>query len=314
MRFAPESTNLRALDNLIYDTVCRLHDDGRHLIPTGGGDNGKKPVIPHWAEYQKRQPTGAELQEWQQKYHPTVWAVVCGAESGVIVIDADNQERLKELEAYGLKPHILTPKGGHFYAIHPGYTVKPLVNVIPGIDIRGDGSYANVVGTRKDGGEYKVLVPPIRGTFRTVTDFPEYFQDALLNGNKPKSRSRKATTKKITQGQRNATLASLAGSMRRLGSPREVILATLRETNNIQCDPPLEDRELQGIAESISRYEPGGPSAVLPDAGMTSPDGYHLTDIGNAKRFTDQHGDKVRYSHEMKKWRKLEVGLKKRND
>ena len=177
--------------------------------------------------------------------------MVCGAKSGVIVVDADNHEGLREL-GDGLKPHILTPKGGHFYAVHPGYPVKPLVNVIPGIDIRSDGSYANVVGTRKDGGEYKVLVPPIKGTFRNIADFPEYIRDAL-NGSKPKRRSAKAIAKKITQGQRNATLASLAGSMRRYGASEDAILVALRQANNTQCDSPLEDIELQGIAGSISK-------------------------------------------------------------
>jgi len=300
MRNTPVSVNLRALDKRIYDTVCLLHDDGRHLIPTGGGDNGKKPIIPHWAEYQERQPTGAELHEWQQKYHPTVWAVVCGAKSGVIVVDADNKERLRELEAYGLKPHVLTPKGGHFYVKHPEYLVKPRVNVVPGIDIRGDGSYANVVGTRKDGGEYQLMVLPLGNTIYDVSAFPEYIRDAL-NGNKPKRRSTKAITKKITQGLRNATLTSLAGGMRRYGASEDAVLVALRQVNNTQCDPPLEDRELQSIAGSISKYAPGDPDSI-PDTGTTSPDGYHLTDIGNAKRFADQHKDKVRYSHEMGKW------------
>lgn len=126
MRNTPVSVNQRALDNQVYDIVRRLHDDGRHLIPTGGGDNGKKPVIPHWVEYQKRQPTDAELHGWQEKYQPTVWAVVCGADSGVIAVDTDNQERLEELEGHNLKPHVLTPKGAHFYVKHPGYPSNPL--------------------------------------------------------------------------------------------------------------------------------------------------------------------------------------------
>jgi len=185
MRNISVSVDQQALDKSIYDTVCRLHNDGRHLIPTGGGDNGKKPIIPHWAEYQERQPTGAELHEWQQKYRPTVWANVCGAASGVIVIDTDNHERQKELEARNLKPHVLTPKGAHFYIRHPGYPVKPLVNIVPGIDIRGDGSYANVIGTRKDGGEYKVLVPPIKGALYTVADLPKYIQDPAYSNSPP---------------------------------------------------------------------------------------------------------------------------------
>jgi hypothetical protein len=36
------------------------------VIPTGGGDNGKKPLLKRWKQYQKRQPTGAELYQWQR--------------------------------------------------------------------------------------------------------------------------------------------------------------------------------------------------------------------------------------------------------
>ena len=86
----------------------------------------------------------------------------------------------------------MTPRGAHFYIKHPGYTIKPRVKVVPSVDIRGDGSIANVIGTRKDGGIYQVLVPPINSTLYTVTDLPKYIQDALLNGSRPKSRLQKA--------------------------------------------------------------------------------------------------------------------------
>ncbi|MFC2013806.1 phage/plasmid primase, P4 family, partial [Chloroflexota bacterium] len=291
-----------------YDIVCQLHDVGCYLIPTGGGDDGKKPLIPHWKQYQKRQPTSEELCHWQQKYQPSVWANVCGAASGVSVVDADTQESVGELHAHNLKPHVATPKGEHFYFKHPGYPIRPKVAVIPGIDIRGDGSYANVIGTRKDGGKYRVLVPPIEGNLYAVADLPKYIRDALLNGNKPKRVSKEALSDKTPQGERNSTLTRYAGSMRRQGATQEVILAALREINRLQCDPPLEEREIQDIAGSVAKYELGDPVSVSPEAATTSPDGYHLTDIGNAKRFADQHRDKVRYSHELKKWLRYHGG------
>jgi len=143
-RAAPAYSNLQGSDRQVYETVCLLHNDGCHLIPTGGGDDSKTPIIPRWKEYQHRQPTSVELNQWQQKYHPALWANVCGAASGRIVVDADSRECQRKLEANGLKPHVLTPKGAHFYIEHPGYHVKPIVRVVPDIDIRGDGSYANV--------------------------------------------------------------------------------------------------------------------------------------------------------------------------
>ena len=61
----------------------------------------------------------------------------------------------------------------------------------------------------------------------------------------------------IPEGQRNSTLASLAGMMRNKGMSREAIEAALMVENENRCDPPLDDDEVASIAESISRYEAG---------------------------------------------------------
>lgn len=66
----------------------------------------------------------------------------------------------------------------------------------------------------------------------------------------------------IAQGERDETLTSLAGSMRRRGMSESAILAALREENNERCDPPLPDADLRRIARSIARYDPAD-DAVL---------------------------------------------------
>jgi len=60
---------------------------------------------------------------------------------------------------------------------------------------------------------------------------------------------------RIPAGQRNQTLASLAGSMRRRGMSQEAIEAALLVENR-RCGPPLPDTEVQRIAASIGRYAP----------------------------------------------------------
>jgi putative DNA primase/helicase len=93
-------------------------------------------------------------------------------------------------------------------------------------------------------------------------------------------------------GSRNNTLASLAGSMRRRGMPSAAIEAALLATNLEQCNPPLPDDEVRGIASSIARYAPGIPNEVLRT----------LNDAGNAYRFAKQWGDEVRYVPERREW------------
>jgi hypothetical protein len=57
-------------------------------------------------------------------------------------------------------------------------------------------------------------------------------------------------------GERNSTLTSLVGSMRRRGMSTEAILAALVAENAARCIPPLPAAELETIAQSVSRYEP----------------------------------------------------------
>src|SRR5208282_3744668 len=79
----------------------------------------------------------------------------------------------------------------------------------------------------------------------------------------------------ISEGSRNDTLASMAGSMRGRGMTQEAIEAALLTTNMQQCNPPLSDDEVRGIACSISKYAPGAATDVVRT----------LNDAGNADRF-----------------------------
>ncbi len=60
----------------------------------------------------------------------------------------------------------------------------------------------------------------------------------------------------INNGSRNATLTSLAGSMRRRDMSSDAILAALRSENAAKCLPPLPDDEVQKIVKSVSQYAP----------------------------------------------------------
>ena len=74
----------------------------------------------------------------------------------------------------------------------------------------------------------------------------------------------------LHQGKRNASLASLAGVMRRAGMQREEILAALREVNRQRCQPRLPDREVGGIAQSVSRYAPAAVPLLRPVSSSSS--------------------------------------------
>ena len=65
------------------------------------------------------------------------------------------------------------------------------------------------------------------------------------------------TEKRIVEGGRNASLARLAGKLRRDGLSSLSIETALLETNRERCQPPLDDDEVRAIARSIGRYPAG---------------------------------------------------------
>jgi hypothetical protein len=64
---------------------------------------------------------------------------------------------------------------------------------------------------------------------------------------------------KIPEGGRDSYLASLGGSMRRRGMTKNEIEAALKAANNDRCDPPLDARDVERIAWSVSRYDHDDP-------------------------------------------------------
>lgn len=123
----------------------------------------------------------------------------------------------------------------------------------------------------------------------TRDDFEPYLADvpdSRGNGSAP------VVSDAIPAGQRNATLTSLAGTMRRRGMGESAIVAALRAENATRCQPPLPEAEIRRIAHSVAGYEPAEPP--------TEPE--HLTDLGNARRFARLHQRDVRYCHPWARW------------
>jgi bifunctional DNA primase/polymerase-like protein/primase-like protein len=193
-----------------------------------------------------------------------------GAESGVVVLDVDpdhgGDDALAELERkHDQLPETieaLTGGGGrHIYFEHPGRVIRNSAGKLAdGLDIRGDGGYVVAPPSLHQSGrryEWEVSSHPDE---LALAPLPEWLLEALT----AESRRNGATqvSDAIPEGRRDATLASLAGTMRRRGMGEAEITAALKETNRLRCKPPLDEREVERVARSISRYEP---ERALPD-------------------------------------------------
>jgi hypothetical protein len=216
-----------------------------------------------------------------------------GAKSGLVVIDEDPRNG-GDVGALHLPPTLTarTPSGGsHYYFRHPGAGYKVPCDsqgkrLGPGIDIKGDGGYATLPPSRVAGKPYTWVDPSV-----AVADLPPELWSRLVveadaaskhGANGAPAQAGEATAhpgtggtgtpaedsaEPIPEGQRNGTLASLAGSMRRRGMTATEIEAALVAVNAARCIPPLPDAEVARIAQSVGRYAPtANTQHTFPDA------------------------------------------------
>jgi hypothetical protein len=229
---------------------------GRSVIPLR--PNGKRPSA-SWKPYQHRHPTAQELDDWFASGRANI-GIVTGEISGLVVIDIDGpvgEAALRDVEVPRTVA-VETPRPGrHLYFKHPGRYVHNGANLLPGIDVRGDGGYVVAPPSRVDGTPYAYIDMP---KDVELARLPEWFWRI------PPSRARAAVADSrvsdgavIEEGWRNSTLAHIAGYMRRPGCSVEAIDAALQIENRGRCRPPLPREEVRAIAESIGRYAAGDP-------------------------------------------------------
>jgi hypothetical protein len=256
---------------MAYDTVeCFLHAALRYA-------ELDYPVFPCWPGTKRPIPEngfhGASTDEgvietwWKE--HPR--ANVAIATERLVVIDrdgpnnpwlADDPERAAQLAGGALS---LTPRGGchGVFRQPPGKNWRCTASKLaPKVDTRADGGYILVAPSVFQGNEYRwaegmELDVPLE-QLPEPPDWLTVLLDAIASGNgkPPVDGLSSSEGNLIPEGQRNSTLVSLGGAMRRVGMGPEEILAALAETNARRCKPPLDPREVERIAASVCRYEP----------------------------------------------------------
>lgn len=177
---------------------------------------------------------------------------------------ADEPAKLAELVR---APTSLTPRGGrqHLFRQPAGRAWRNTTGrLAPHVDTRADGGYIcvtpSIVGTTSyrwaDGPS--LHIPP-----EQLPEPPAWLTALLDAASSPVIAPASPRENAIPDGQRNATLARLAGVMRRVGMSQAEILAALNRANIDRCIPPLDAREVSRIAQSIARYAPDAVSVAL---------------------------------------------------
>lgn len=220
----------------------------------GDKSSGKMPITKGWTLKHWVEPDAVDKPPRPDSNLGLRTGWVKGAPVRVIVVDGDSQEALDEM-ARALPPtplRVRTAKGEHWYyrdtraSAHPAIKNKVRLKGLKA-DIRGDGGQVVAPGSVHYSGHVYAAVAPIT---RDMLDSLPAFDTAWVE---PLADEPVATPVKgaIAEGQRNASLTSLAGSLRRRGLSEAGILAALQAENTLRCSPPLPDAEVRTIAASI---------------------------------------------------------------
>jgi hypothetical protein len=226
---------------------------------------GKRPVIA-WLELQRRRASEIEARQWFENAKDANVAIVTGTISNLVVLDIDvahqGDESLGMIERqHGAMPQTVeaaTGGGGrHFYFSHPGKSVRNRAGLMPGVDLRGDGGCVVAPpSVHRSGKRYAWRKGHAPGE-TAVAPLPDWLLAPVRGGKAQGGHSsahwRRLVREGIGEGERNATIASLAGHLFHRDVDAQVVLELLLTWNRVRCRPPLSDHEVARVVESISR-------------------------------------------------------------
>ncbi|CAB4151712.1 Prim_Pol domain containing protein [uncultured Caudovirales phage] len=241
---------------------------GWHVLPLIPND--KRPASAHGVHDATIDPE--QIKAWWAQNPSFNIGIAAGEKSGIVVFDIDprngGSESWDDFTAeHGAVPDgicQLTAGGGQHYIAQARENLKSC-ELRRGVDFLANGRYFVVTPSVVNDREYtwEASGDPTDG----ISPFaiPETWLAAMA--------VRKvivtATDGELITGNRNAGLASMAGSMRRNGFSSSEIFAAISAANAERCDIPLPASDVKRIAESIARYAPEhdvGASAALGDA------------------------------------------------
>jgi bifunctional DNA primase/polymerase-like protein/primase-like protein len=234
---------------------------------------GKTPLTSHG--FKDAVTEENQIRKWWKEYPDANIGGVTGSISNLCVVDIDPRHggeksfRLLELE-HGdvpITPINLTGGGGlHIFFKHPGGIIKNRTGIMPGIDVRADGGYVVMPpSVHESGGSYKVKESAVLGLIETAP-LPDWLHKLIINekllipiGGNLRSMMNNAWCDVVlngaTEGQRNETTAKLAGHLFRRYVDPKVTLTLIQYWNRCANIPPLPDKEIIKIVDSIAGRE-----------------------------------------------------------
>jgi hypothetical protein len=255
---------------------------GWSVVPLRPKD--KRPLAP-WEPFQHRRAGEDEVRDWLARWPGANLGIVTGAISGIVVIDVDpkhgGEESLARLVLeHGPLPLTIEARTGgggrHLYFAHLGDRIANKVGFAPGLDLRGDGGYVVAPPSMHPSGRrYEWAAGPDE---TAPAPIPRWLLRLVGAGGPrtghPLAHWRRLVREGVTEGERNSTIASLAGHLLWHGVDPSVVLDLLLAWNRARCRPPLPEAEVAQVVDSIARLHERGrqhpQAAADPDGQRTA--------------------------------------------
>jgi hypothetical protein len=263
----------------IVDDALDYQRRGFSVIPL---QDNKRPFF-KWEPFQERRATEKEIRKWWREYPTAMIGIVCGAISGIVVVDIDDVAVKDQVKAM-LPPELVapqlalpiakTPRGGwHLYFAHPGGTIGNATGFIKGVDFRGDGGYVvappSVTGS---GGAYvwwegcsigRVNPPGLPETFKKSLLHNNYYSNKGGYGGDwgTQEKSVPPEGEMFTEGRRDNDIFHVANQLAKAGEPEERILQTVEKLAQ-SSDPPFPKSETRIKVQSALKRHQTRPGSV----------------------------------------------------
>lgn len=289
---------------MAVDALALCCGYGFSLIPLGDGGTAraKKPRF-SWAAYQRTAADEDQVASWAALWPQANWGIVCGLVSNCLVVDCDSAKAIAWAQAHlcATPMTVQTRRGRHLYYRHPGKGSLEALRALRrrwkaeglGVDLQMDGYYVVAPGSlHEDGVTVYTLHEAVSGVWDMVPEL------ALAEGTGdlafPTGTAVAAAFGPTPVGGRHDAMVAHAGRCLARGLQRDAVLADTREQNRLQCLPPLPDREIVAMVDSLCRTharkhgtaptegaEPSEEDAPVPPASPESslPAGMRLRDI-----------------------------------
>lgn len=244
-------------------TAARRYQSlGWSVIPLRRGD--KKPAIA-WESFQDRIAAEPEMTAWFARWPEANLGIVTGAVSGLVVLDIDaahdGLQGLAEIEArHGRLPDTISAETGgggrHLYFRHPGGIIHNRVGIASGVDLRGDGGYVVAPPSlHPSGRRYAWIAGRAPGQI-VLAAAPHWLMEPGRDEGRaghPIAYWRSLIRNGVGEGERNNSIAALAGRLLWHDVDPEIVTDLLLCWNLERCRPPLSDEEVIATVESITR-------------------------------------------------------------